>query len=93
MELEHDDGRVTMYLHLMQGSVAVEVGDAVRCGDLLGVVGSSGNSSTPHLHFEVLDPDGSVVDPYAGVLSQPESLWLQQDGPRELPIADCPSPL
>lgn len=93
VEVEHPDGRVSWYLHLMKDSVAVEVGQVVSCGDLLGVVGSSGNSSTPHLHFAVLDVDGSVIDPYAGILSQPDSLWLQQDGPWGLPGAECPQVL
>ncbi len=93
VEVEHEDGRVTWYLHLMKDSVAVEIGDEVACGDLLGAVGSSGRSSTPHLHFQVLDVDGSAIDPYAGVLSQPESLWLAQEGPRDLPATDCQEPL
>ncbi|MEZ5397879.1 MAG: peptidoglycan DD-metalloendopeptidase family protein [Bryobacterales bacterium] len=71
--IEHADGLRSRYLHLKQDSVKVEVGDEVRCGEVLALVGSSGNSSMPHLHFEVNDLDGYVVDPFAGPWSQAES--------------------
>ena len=37
------------------GSVAVRVGDTVREGDILGRVGHTGNSTAPHLHFQLMD--------------------------------------
>lgn len=76
--LDHGDGVRTLYWHLKNGSVAVEVGQDVTCGEPLGLVGSSGYSSGPHLHFE-LQVDDVVVDPYAGPESQPESWWTEQD--------------
>lgn len=89
--LEHPSGVRTRYWHMKSGSVAVEVGQEVACGEVLGLVGSSGNSSMPHLHFEVEDRDGAVVDPYAGAFSQPDSWWRDQgDDPEELPPSDCP---
>ena len=94
--LEHEDpgsGDVvhTRYLHLMQDSAAVSEGEGVDCGDVLGIVGSSGRSSLPHLHFEVSGPDGDedVVDPYAGPESQPESWWRVQLAEHGLP-EPCP---
>jgi murein DD-endopeptidase MepM/ murein hydrolase activator NlpD len=75
--VEHEDGIVTSYLHLKSGTVQVRVGDQVLCGEPLGMVGSSGYSSFPHLHFE-LQQDGEVIDPYAGKYSQPESWWTEQ---------------
>jgi murein DD-endopeptidase MepM/ murein hydrolase activator NlpD len=42
-----------VFMHLMRGSILVRVGDRVRTGQQLGSVGSTGESSTPHLHFEV----------------------------------------
>ncbi len=89
--LEHADGTRTKYWHLMRASVLVDLGDEVECGAALALVGSSGNSSTPHLHFEVeLPPDGTTVDPYAGPESQPTSWWAEQDGPFALPGQSCP---
>jgi hypothetical protein len=46
--------RFLLYGHMQRGSVRVKVGQRVRVGQLLGQVGNSGNSSTPHLHFQVL---------------------------------------
>jgi murein DD-endopeptidase MepM/ murein hydrolase activator NlpD len=87
--LRHDNGFTTRYLHLKKGSIVVQVGMHVQCGDVLGFVGSSGHSATPHLHFELHDPSGALVDPYAGPKSQPTSYWLQQDGPDGLPGDLC----
>lgn len=87
--LEHEGGFRTMYWHMKRDSVAVTVGDTVRCGDTLGLVGSSGYSSMPHLHFELQDADGVTTDPYAGAFSQAETWWVDQGGPEELPGSDC----
>jgi hypothetical protein len=87
--LEHEGGVLSRYWHLQSGSVLVAVGQAVRCGAPLGRIGSSGYSSTPHLHFEVHDPDGLSIDPYAGAHSQAESLWVEQGDPEGLPGGAC----
>lgn len=89
--LEHEGGLVTRYWHLMTDSVVVEVGDEVACGDVLGMMGSSGNSTMPHLHFEVNvgDRDGEAVDPFAGEYSQRSSLWIEQVGAYGLPALGC----
>jgi hypothetical protein len=47
-----------VFAHLTTGSVTVEVGQQVRVGEVLGRVGHTGNSSAPHLHFQLMDgPD------------------------------------
>lgn len=53
---------VTYYGH--QSSVNVNVGDTVAAGDQIGAVGSTGNSTGPHLHFEVRN-NGSSIEPVA----------------------------
>jgi murein DD-endopeptidase MepM/ murein hydrolase activator NlpD len=46
------------FAHLVPGSVAVEAGQTVRRGEVLGRVGHTGNSTSPHLHFQLMDsPD------------------------------------
>ncbi|MCB9794911.1 MAG: M23 family metallopeptidase [Alphaproteobacteria bacterium] len=89
VEVEHEGGHVSAYLHLAKDSVLVEVGQAVTCGEVLGLVGSSGNSSQPHLHFEVWSAEGEVVDPYAGPASQAETWWWAQGDLEGLPGAEC----
>jgi Peptidase family M23 len=52
------DGIHAAFAHLTTGSVAVEIGQTVRVGDVLGRVGHTGNSTAPHLHFQLMDgPD------------------------------------
>ena len=63
--LEHGDGWETQYAHLRLGSVKVRAGDYVEPGDVLGVVGLSGQTEFPHLHFEVRR-FGQAVDPFLG---------------------------
>lgn len=87
--LRHADGWSTRYLHMKSGSVVPSVGDRVLCGAVLGLVGSSGYSSAPHLHFEVADAGGTVWDPFAGAFSQPESLWQAQSPGDGLPADVC----
>ena len=48
-------GRFALYAHLQPGSLRVREGDRVRRGEVLGLVGNSGNSVAPHLHFHVMD--------------------------------------
>jgi hypothetical protein len=78
--IRHPDGVVSYYLHLKTNSVAVGIGDLVEAGDLLGYVGSSGFSDIPHLHFEVRNADGDLIDPWTGACGAPpgESRWSSQ---------------
>lgn len=65
--VRHADGTVAWYLHLKQGSLTPKaVGDSVEAGERLGLVGSSGSSTTPHLHLELRDSQGGLLDPFAG---------------------------
>ncbi|GGV94009.1 M23 family metallopeptidase [Streptomyces narbonensis] len=47
-------GRYVLYAHMKPGSLKVRKGDHVEPGQLLGLIGNSGNSTTPHLHFQVM---------------------------------------
>jgi hypothetical protein len=48
-------GHFAFYAHLQPGSLTVKVGDRVRQGQVLGLLGNSGNSDFPHLHFHLTD--------------------------------------
>ena len=50
------------YYHLQPGSVRVEVGQRVRTGQKLGLLGNTGNTTGPHLHYETR-VDGDAVNP------------------------------
>jgi hypothetical protein len=56
--IDHGKNEYSLYAHLQPGSVRVHVGDEVKAGDVIGKLGSSGNSTEPHLHFHVCNkPD------------------------------------
>lgn len=91
-------GRFLLYGHMKTGSVRVKSGQKVREGQLLGEVGNTGNSSTPHLHFQVLTeptffPSDSVPFTFShfsllGQVTEPftdETLALQPNG--SIPVA------
>lgn len=64
VRIDHGDGWETQYSHMRQGSVTVRVGQQVRTGDRLGMVGLSGNTAFPHVDFAVRH-HGHAVDPFA----------------------------
>lgn len=81
LAIRHGGGWVTTYAHLMKGTVAVQRGDRVERGQKLGLIGLSGNSDFPHVHFAVtwrnklLDPF-TGLEPSAACGSEPAgSLW------------------
>jgi murein DD-endopeptidase MepM/ murein hydrolase activator NlpD len=56
--IEHGDGEHSVYAHLKPGSLKVRVGERVTAGQPIAAVGTSGNSTEPHLHFHIADgPD------------------------------------
>lgn len=67
--VEHDIEGETVYSwynHMYADGVYVEEGQEVRAGDVIGGVGSNGNSTGPHLHLEIhLDDEGTTTDPGA----------------------------
>ena len=68
VNLDLGNGVFAMYAHLQPGSLRVKVGDKVSSGQVIGLVGNTGNSSEPHLHFQLMDhnsPLGSEGMPYA----------------------------
>lgn len=84
--VQHSDGSVAMYGHMKNGSTTSKnIGDMVTEGEYLGIVGSSGTSTGPHLHFEVYESvvDGiltDLIDPYSGSCNSmnADSWWADQ---------------
>jgi murein DD-endopeptidase MepM/ murein hydrolase activator NlpD len=66
--LDIGDGHYAFYAHLQPGSLRVKLGDRVRRGQVVGLVGNTGNSTEPHLHFHISNatsPLGAEGLPYA----------------------------
>ncbi|MEV0039143.1 M23 family metallopeptidase [Streptomyces sp. NPDC050804] len=65
--LDLGDGTYAMYAHLQHGSLQVRAGERVRTGQPLARCGNSGNSSEPHVHFQLMDhpdPDAARGIPF-----------------------------
>ncbi|MFQ5772926.1 MAG: M23 family metallopeptidase [Kiloniellaceae bacterium] len=63
--IDHGGGWETQYSHLRRGSIRVEPGQRVAAGAVLGLIGLSGKTEFPHVHFAVRH-DGRALDPYTG---------------------------
>ena len=66
--VDHGGGWETQYCHLRQGSVLVQVGDAVDAGTALGLIGQSGQADFPHVHLSVRK-NGVDIDPFAPAIA------------------------
>jgi len=75
--LGHAGGQESWYFHMKRGSVAAQVGEQVVAGQQLGLVGSSGCSYAPHLHFETR-VDGDVREAFSGECNEQPSLFANQ---------------
>jgi murein DD-endopeptidase MepM/ murein hydrolase activator NlpD len=74
--IDHGDGMRAIYAHLSK--IDVKAGDRVRSGDKIGEVGSTGNSTGPHLHLEVRTSPWKYankdIDPEIIIKHKPEKL-------------------
>jgi peptidoglycan hydrolase-like protein with peptidoglycan-binding domain len=64
LRIQQDNGTYFTYLHLDTFAEGIDVGAVVTAGQVIGTVGNTGNSATPHLHFEVHPGGGAAVNPY-----------------------------
>lgn len=60
--LRHAGGEVTRYMHLSRIAPGLQLGQAVRKGQLIGLSGHTGNSATPHLHFDLSVPASMLAE-------------------------------
>ncbi|MCX8092344.1 MAG: peptidoglycan DD-metalloendopeptidase family protein, partial [Verrucomicrobiae bacterium] len=78
VRLDHTGNYRSYYAHMNAGTVTAKaVGSSIACGEQIGGVGTSGNSSGLHLHFEVRY-NNVADDPYAGPCGGPVSWWVNQ---------------
>ena len=64
LRVAQDDGTYFTYLHMSSFAPGISVGTKVTAGDVIGFVGNTGSSATPHLHFEIHPGGGGAVNPY-----------------------------
>jgi murein DD-endopeptidase MepM/ murein hydrolase activator NlpD len=85
--IDHGKSEYSFYAHLQPGSVRAHIGDQVKAGDVIGKLGSSGNSTEPHLHFHVCDkPDPLMC---AGIPMNFSNITIQwADVPRPIQSGD-----
>jgi murein DD-endopeptidase MepM/ murein hydrolase activator NlpD len=85
--IDHGKNEYSLYAHLQPGSVRVHIGDQVKAGDVIGKLGSSGNSTEPHLHFHVCDKANPLM--CAGIPVNFSNLTIQwADLPRPIQSGD-----
>ena len=87
--VQHSDGSLALYGHMKTGSLTTKnIGEMVTEGEYLGLVGSSGSSTVPHLHFEVYQNSDftGLIDPYSGSCNSLNSnTWWQTQKPYNNP--------
>jgi murein DD-endopeptidase MepM/ murein hydrolase activator NlpD len=85
--IDHGKSEYSFYAHLQPGSVRVHVGDEVKAADVIGKLGSSGNSTEPHLHFHVCDSADPLMS--AGIPMNFSNTTIQwADVPRPIQSGD-----
>jgi murein DD-endopeptidase MepM/ murein hydrolase activator NlpD len=85
--IDHSKSEYSLYAHLQPGSVRVHKGDRVKAGDVIGKLGSSGNSTEPHLHFHVCDSNDPLMS--AGIPVNFSNVTIQwADVPRPIQSGD-----
>jgi len=66
VRIQHDNGLTTQYCHMRQNSILPKPGERVELGQRLGLVGLSGQTIFPHLHFQV-ERGKEIIGPFAGL--------------------------
>jgi murein DD-endopeptidase MepM/ murein hydrolase activator NlpD len=85
--IDHGKNECSLYAHLQPGSVRVHVGDQMKAGDVIGKLGSSGNSTEPHLHFQICDKPNPLM--CAGIPMNFSNVTIQwADLPRPIQSGD-----
>jgi len=73
VRIKHDKGLYTLYYHLKDNSICVNVGDKVKKGQKIGIIGTTGKSTGIHLHFQIDKGNNKTsINPYDYVFNNKE---------------------
>ncbi len=86
--IKHADNEYSLFAHFKQNSIRVKVGDKITRGQTIGLCGNSGNSSEPHLHFQMQNT--AFFEDEASVKTYFEKLNVKRDGKTEIKINYSP---
>ncbi len=76
--ISHRGDYQSYYGHLRKNNILVSVGDTVLPGQPIGLIGSSGNSTDPHLHFELWYDSLYIIDPFTGPCGNEFTFWKEE---------------
>ncbi|MFC5603748.1 M23 family metallopeptidase [Sporosarcina koreensis] len=77
--LDHGNKEFSYLVHFKHQSIVVKEGDQVKKGDLLGLVGNSGHSSEPHIHFHVADSPDPMTSKSINITFDRKDKFIQGD--------------
>ena len=89
VRIKHSNGLYTLYYHLKSGSICVNVGDKVKKGQKLGIIGTTGKSTGIHLHFQIDKGSSKTsINPYDYLFN--DKIFIEEKA-QELPKVNKPN--
>ena len=89
VRIKHSNGLYTLYYHLKSGSICVNVGDKVKKGQKLGIIGTTGKSTGTHLHFQIDKGSSKTsINPYDYLFN--DKIFIEEKA-QELPKVNKPN--
>ena len=89
VRIKHSNGLYTLYYHLKSGSICVNVGDKVKKGQKLGIIGTTGKSTGIHLHFQIDKGSSKTsINPYDYLFN--DKIFIEEK-PQDIPKVNKPN--
>lgn len=90
VRIKHSNGLYTLYYHLKSGTICVNVGDKVKKGQKLGIIGTTGKSTGIHLHFQIDKGSSKTsINPYEYLFN--DKIFIEEKAQEELPKVNKPN--
>ena len=89
VRIKHSNGLYTLYYHLKSGTICVNVGDKVKKGQKLGIIGTTGKSTGIHLHFQIDKGSSKTsINPYDYLFN--DKIFIEEKA-QDLPKVNNPN--